>query len=152
MKTERGRKMSKSTKKLEKPTEKNVFLNAEKTGYYVQMPNGKTRDYKRLNPAEGRAVLTRVYVDVPEIVMVNTYFWTPDSNASGRRSNENRRQSEIDNFCAIVNAIPTICAEGSYLESCKNVYKSMTYEVNGRTTNLTGLIGECARWGMILAK
>jgi hypothetical protein len=144
--------MSKQTKKLKKSTEKNVFLNDDKTGYVLQMPHGKTRNYKRLNSAEGAALITRVYVNIPDIITANTYFWQPHGAASGRRSNENRRQSEINDFCSRVNVIPTVFASGEYSESCKNVYKTMTYKVNDKTTNITGLIGECARWGMILEK
>jgi hypothetical protein len=138
--------------KMKKSTIKNVHINDDKTGYVVRYPNGKTKTYKTLRGAETRAILVQCSEYIPGVVVSNTYFWRPDGSASGRRNNEARRQAEIDDFCSLVNRVPTVEASGSYEESCKNVYKSMSYEVNGSSTNLTGLIGECARWGLNLIK
>lgn len=139
-------------KKLQKSDEKNVHMNTDKTGYVVQQPNGKARDYKRLSSAEARATLVQVKLPIPSIVTANTYYWQPQGSASGRRSNERRHQGTIDLFCRQLNNLPTIEAEGFYEETCRNVYKAMKYAVNGKSTNLTGLIGECARWGLELVK
>jgi hypothetical protein len=139
-------------KKLQKSKIKNVHLNETKTEYIVKSPDGKTKIYKTLRGAETRARLVQCTISIPSIVTANTYFWSSQGSASGRRSNEGRRQSEIDDFCLLVNVVPGVETSGSYSESCNNVYKSMSYEVNGRSTNLTGLIGECARWGLNLVK
>lgn len=92
-------------------------------------------------------------INIPSIVTAKTYFWSPEGSASGRRYKEKRRQEEIDEFAEeVMKVVPTVKIEGSYSESCRNVYKSMTYYVNGRRTNLTGLIGECKRNDVILVK
>jgi hypothetical protein len=139
-------------KKLQKSKIKNVHLNETKTEYIVKSPDGKTKTYKTLRGAEARARLVQSNVSIPSIVTANTYFWSSSVSASSRRRNEDRRQTIIDEFCARVNAVPGVEASGSYAESCRNVYKLMSYTINGRNTNLTGLIGECARWGLNLVK
>jgi len=137
---------------MKKSQIKNVIVNETKNGYVVQLPTGKTKKYKTLAGAEKCAVRETVVLPVPYIVMANTYFWSSQGSASGRRSNEKRHQSDINEFCERVSRIPTVYASGSYIESCRNVYKSMTYQVNLKSTNITGLIGECARWGLTLVK
>ena len=45
-------------------------------------------------PAFARATIQ----EIPYILSVNTYFWHPSSSASGRRSNEEKRNAEIADF------------------------------------------------------
>lgn len=95
-------------------------------------------------------------VDIPNIITANTYFWSSGGSASARRYNEKRHNATIEEFANYVSVIPTIKVSGDYSETCKNVYKTMSYEVLRKgefiSTNLTGLIGECARWGLTLVK
>lgn len=138
--------------KLQKPEHKNVIISDTKDGYVLRLPNGTTRAYKQLKAAEKAAAKTKKVLAAPSIVTANTYFWSPCGSASGRRSNERRRQAEIDIFCDIVNEIPTVYARGDYSESCNHVYKTMEYQVRNRKSNITGLIGECAKWGLVIEK
>jgi len=135
---------------------KNVIENKRAKTFAVKTPNGKEKVYKTRAGAEAWAEKHNESHSIPEIVTANTYFWSPACNASGRRGNEKRRESEIENFCHIFARIPTIRVEGFYQETGGHVYKSMTYEVSKKgewkTTNLTGLIGEAARWGITLVK
>lgn len=133
---------------------KNIIENKKAGTFTVQTANGKTRVFKTRKGAENHAAKHAVTVQVPMFVKANTYFWTPSGNASGRRSNEKRREAEINSFANAFAAIPTIRVAGSYRETCGNVYKSMDYIVMRKgeweNTNLTGLIGEAARWGIEL--
>lgn len=61
----------------------------------------------------------------------NSYFWTPGSHASSRRSNESR-----NNF-AYENDRYGISVENSYSESCKNVYYKGIFYVDGKKTTVT---------------
>ena len=134
---------------------KNVIENKREKTFTVQTVAG-VKTYKTRRGAENFARKHAVVIDIPMIVTANTYFWTSGGNASTRRYNEQRRTDEIQNFANQLDRVPTVTVQGEYSESCKNVYKSMTYEIrkNGewRVTNLTGLIGECARWGVELRK
>lgn len=135
---------------------KNIIENKKEKTFTVQTSNGKTRVFKTRRGAENHAAKHSHTIDIPRIVTANTYFWTPAGNASGRRSNERRREAEIEDFASLFDTVPTITVEGSYRETCGNVYKSMSYQVlkkgEWKPTNLTGLIGEAARWGITLVK
>lgn len=135
---------------------KNVFENKKEGTFTVQTPNGKTRVFKTLRGAENHAAKHARIIQVPQIVTANTYFWSSAGNASGRRSNEKRRNAEIEAFVNEFSAIPMIIVEGDYRETCSNVYKSMGYKILKNdefvSTNLTGFISECARWGLTLIK
>lgn len=135
---------------------KNIIENKKAGTFTVQTANGKTRVFKTRKGAENHAAKHAVSLQIPGIVTANTYFWTPSGNASGRRSSERRRNAEIELFANVFDAIPTIRVYGDYRETCGNVYKSMSYEVlrkgEWKSTNLTGLIGEAARWGIALIK
>jgi|WetSurMetagenome_2_1015567.scaffolds.fasta_scaffold114801_2 hypothetical protein len=79
---------------------------------------------------------------IPEIMTANCYFWTPSTSASGRRSNEIRRNREVAVFIAA--AKPILDAAGieidfSYSESCHNVYKSCMITRNGKRSNITAV-------------
>lgn len=133
---------------------KNITENKKAGTFTVQTANGKTRVFKTSKGAENHAAKHAVTLQIPQIVKANTYFWSPSGNASGRRSNEKRREAEIEAFAGKFAAIPTISITGEYRETCSNVYKSMDYSVmrkgEWKNTNLTGLIGEAARWGIEL--
>jgi len=135
---------------------KNVKENKREKTFTVQTTKGITRVFKTRRGAENHARREAKTIQIPMIVTANTYFWTSGSNASSRRYNENRRNAEIESFASEFNSIPTIRVEGEYSETCKNVYKRMEYAIwkNGewKSTNLTGLIGEAARWGITLIK
>ena len=135
---------------------KNVTVNRKEGTTTVYLPTGKIKVYKRNSSAITFAEKNQIKINIPDIVTANTYFWTSSSNASSRRSNEKRRQGEIDGFANRLNVIPTIEVKGTYNESCKNVYKGMTYKIlrkdSWKETNITGLIGEAARWGIELVK
>lgn len=135
---------------------KNIIENKKAGTFTVQTANGKTRVFKTRRGAENYAAKHAVKIDIPMILTANTYFWSPSGNASGRRSNERHRNAEIELFANVFDAIRTIRVTGDYRETCSNVYKSMDYKVmrNGewKNTNLTGLIGEAARWGVELIK
>ena len=150
--------MTKNEKKEIEKAALKIHKNISKAGdgYVVRTPDGKTKNYKTLAGAVKHAEKVEKRLDVPMVVTANVYFWRPAGKADGRRSNEKRRQAEINGFCEAVERIPTILAEGSYSESCNHVYRTMRYRVDRgkgfQTTNLTGLIGECRRWGLILEK
>ena len=134
---------------------KNITENKRAKTFTVQTTAG-VKTYKTRKGAENFAAKHACKIDIPMIVTANTYFWTSGGSASSRRYNEQRREGEIQNFINQLAAIPTITVQGEYRETCGNVYKSMTYEIRKndewRVTNLTGLIGECARWGVELVK
>ena len=136
---------------------KNITINKKEKTFTVNLPKGKKCVYKTLKGAETCAVRELVTINIPAVVTANTYFWSSQGSASGRRSNESRHQNTIADFCLSVNAlVPTVQAEGTYRETCSNVYKSMTYRVFKNSewvlTNITGFIGECTRHGVQLIK
>jgi hypothetical protein len=149
------KKMTKTEAKKTLKPYKSVTVNDDMT-FTVRMPNGKTKTYKTISGAIACAEKTAVKIEVPYIVTTNTYFWTPQGSASGRRSAEKRRNAELEQFSDQFEKVPTVYVDGSYSESCKNVYKSVVYKVrrDGEwlSTNLTGFIGECAKWGITLLK
>lgn len=87
----------------------------------------------------------------PEILTANTYFWSPQSNASGRRWNENRRQNEVDDFLtslefevtregdSVVGKKGDLEVHFHYRESCRNVYKSFSVHRGEKKSNITAL-------------
>jgi len=96
-------------------------------------------------------------IALPSILTANTYFWHPATSASGRRSNEARQARTVDQFENLVQTMLGGAGIGvgidfTYNESCANVYKSVSYRIPGKTTNLTGFIGYCKRNGLILTK
>lgn len=87
-------------------------------------------------------VQTATTPSIPEILTANTYFWSPSNSASGRRSNEARRNGEVERFIAQNKA--ALEAAGveinfSYSESCHNVYKNCTITRNGKRSNITAV-------------
>ena len=85
---------------------------------------------------------TATTIELPAILTANTYYWTPSSSASGRRSNEVRRAAEVQRFLdqhadAIRAAGLTVAF--SYSESCHNVYKRLEITRNGKRSNITAL-------------
>ena len=59
------------------------------------------------------------------------YFWTPSTNASGRRSAEKRNCFEYKSDML------NISVENDYSESCKNVYYKGYFYVGGKKTTVT---------------
>lgn len=135
---------------------KNINENKRAKTFTVQTPDGKTRVFKTLRGATNHANKHNKTFKVPTVVTANCYFWSPQSHASGRRSSERRQEGYIESFISAAKHIPTVFVEGSYRETCGHVYKQMSYKVkrNGewRSTNITGFIGECAKWGLIFEK
>lgn len=81
-------------------------------------------------------------VSLPEILTANTYFWRPGSNASSRRSNEQRRAAEVQRFLdqhADALAAAGVEVSFSYSESCNNVYKRVEVTRNGKRSNITAV-------------
>jgi len=135
---------------------KNVKQNKKQNTWTVTLPNGNTKTYKTERGALNCAAKNAVQLDIPAILTANCYFWTPNGSASGRRSNENRREGEASIF---VKALAKLTGKKapwnlhfSYEETCKNVYKTVTYEIDGNTTNITGFIVGMARRGITLIK
>lgn len=139
-----------------KETAKNLknFSNDKKAEkpFTVRFPSGTSRSYKTFEAAKRIAENAQLTIEIPGVVTANTYFWTPGMAASCRRANERRRETEIETFCETLNHIPGIEISGYYTESCNHVRKSMTYMVNDKITNLTGLIGTAKKWGINLEK
>ncbi len=54
--------------------------------------------YRNGNKSTVAAFARATEQEVPEILTANTYFWQPGANASWRRSNEERRNSELVDF------------------------------------------------------
>ena len=87
-------------------------------------------------------VTTTPTVRIPDIMTSNTYFWTPSSSASGRRSNEARRNREVTAFIEANRAAleaAGIVIEFSYSESCHNVYKTCQITRHGKRSNITAV-------------
>jgi len=88
---------------------------------------------------------------IPEILTANTYYWSANSSADGRRRAEEKRQSQVASFFQSIgfqvnrngdNVIAEkdgICAEFHYSESCKNVYKTFSVTRNGKRSNITAI-------------
>ena len=60
-----------------------------------------------------------------------SYFWTPNCNASGRRSAEKRNNDKFET------SLLNISAENSYRESCHNIYYHGYFYVDGKKTTVT---------------
>lgn len=94
---------------------------------------------------------TKTVVTEPAILTASTYFWSSATSASSRRRNEERRQAEVAAFFAslglnvhrsgdnVIADNDTLHVVFNYNESCKNVYKSLTVERNGKRSNITSL-------------
>jgi hypothetical protein len=85
---------------------------------------------------------TTTTVRIPDILTANTYFWSPSSHASGRRSNEDRRNGEVAAFIAAnKEALDAagIVIDFDYSESCHNVYKRCQITRNGKRSNITAV-------------
>lgn len=95
---------------------------------------------------------------LPKVLYSNTYFWHPATNAGTRRSNEQYRAAEVEQFEAQVRsalgeeASAGVGIDFSYSESCSHVYKHAGYRVPGKDTNLTGFVGYCKRNGIEIVK
>jgi len=79
---------------------------------------------------------------IPDIMTANTYYWSPSGSASGRRSNEARRNGEVARFIAANQAAldkAGIVIDFSYSESCHNVYKRCPITCNGKRSNITAV-------------
>lgn len=136
---------------------KNVIENKKEKTFTVQYSGGKTKTYKTKKGAESFAEKNAIKINIPNIITANTYFWHSASSASTRRYNEKGYQGQIDDFAArVMKHVPSVIVSGSFSQSRKNTYKTMWYQIvkNGEptTTNLTGLMGECAKWGVELVK
>lgn len=89
-------------------------------------------------------------VQIPSILTANTYFWTPSTNASDRRKNEEKKLNEVASFFEtlgfeVSNTDRVIAKKDelevvfSYSESCKNVYKHLSVTRNGKNSNITAI-------------
>lgn len=79
---------------------------------------------------------------IPTIMTANTYFWKPSMSASGRRSNEDRRNREVAEFISANKAAldaAGIVIDFEYSESCRNVYKQCSITRNGKRSNITAV-------------
>lgn len=85
---------------------------------------------------------TTTAIELPAILTAKTYFWTPSSSASGRRSNEARRAAEVQAFLdqhAEALRAAGITVEFSYGESCHNVYKTVNVYEHGVKKDIRAL-------------
>lgn len=81
-------------------------------------------------------------IELPAILTANTYFWSPSSSASGRRSNEQRRAAEVQAFLdthAAALAAAGVTVDFSYSESCSHVYKSVSIYKHGVKKDIRAL-------------
>lgn len=98
------------------------------------------------------ATITSTTVEIPSILTAKTYFWSPAGNAAGRRSNEQRRLAEVENFLTsagfanVSNDGETVTGERdeivvkfSYRESCHNIYKHLEILRDGKRSNITAI-------------
>jgi hypothetical protein len=60
----------------------------------------------------------------------NSYFWSPNGNASGRRYAEKKYNDIYEN------KMYGIYAENRYRESCKNVYYKGVFYIDGKKTTV----------------
>lgn len=90
--------------------------------------------------------------DEPKILTANTYFWKPSGNASQRRSKEEMRLNEVQNWFEslgmkivardeheVAAEKGELTAAFSYKESCKNVYKHLEVYRGDKKSNITAL-------------
>lgn len=88
---------------------------------------------------------------IPEILTANTYFWKSSQSASGRRSNEIKRQNQVSEFFkengfeVEINGDNVTATKGElkcvfhYSETCKNVYKLFSIYKSDKKSNITQL-------------
>lgn len=82
------------------------------------------------------------HVSIPEIMTANCFYWHPNSNASGRRQNEKRRNEEVENFIASNSAAlaaAEIEIDFKYSETCHHVYKHCKITRAGKKSNITAV-------------
>lgn len=127
---------------------KNVKRNKKEKIWTVQTFDGKVKTYKTERGALARAKKLYHEVFMPPIIKANTYHWSPSGSASSRRSKEEYRMNQMRVFADQFKRIPTIELTYHYEESCRIVRKKFIVEINGKKSNITGLIGEAARWGI----
>ncbi len=95
----------------------------------------------------------RILPAEPRILSANTYFWTPGTNASTRRRNEERNQAAAADYLEALgfsvtrtgDAVNAVSADGTvevafdYSESCHNVYKHLRVSHSGKNSNITAI-------------
>ena len=67
-----------------------------------------------------------------------SFFYTSNSSASGRRSNEEKFAAANKDVCFITEN-SKIEVSMSYSESCRNVYYSISIIVDGKSKNITAI-------------
>lgn len=88
----------------------------------------------------------------PDILTANTYYWSPDSNAHGRRRSEERKLASVANYLESIgftiqthDTSKVIAQKGDvevdfrYSESTKNVYKTLSVHKNGKKSNISAI-------------
>ena len=87
-------------------------------------------------------------VKEPEILTAKTYFWSSAGNASQRRRNEEKNQSEVASFFEsigmevtrkgdnVIGKAGAITAIFHYSESCNNVYSSLSVHNGEKKSNI----------------
>ena len=97
------------------------------------------------------ATTTPATIEIPSILTQNCFYRKPNSVASCRRRNEERRQDEVFNFLkrvgfeverkgdSVRGRLNELYIEFSYYETCGNVYKSLYIERNGKKSNISAL-------------
>ena len=95
--------------------------------------------------------LKMAHANEPAILTANTYFWTPKGNASARRRSEDSNLETVGKFFreiglkteingnTVTGESEKLIARFKYSESCKNVYKNLLIEKNGKRSNITAL-------------
>lgn len=100
------------------------------------------------------ATSVEVTVAEPSILWVNTYFFKPDSTASGRRRKEEHYLSTVGSFFSNVGfdvvrgsdyvkgemqheKYGKIVVVFTYSESCSHVYRSLSVTRDGKKSNIT---------------
>jgi hypothetical protein len=135
---------------MKKSEFKNVVLD-KKNKCYIVTVGKKIKTYKTLAGAEKFALKNRVKITAPSIITANTYFWSPQGSASGRRSNERRHQDTGDAFInEVYQYTKGVDLEFTYSESCRNVYKNFSVHINDKKSNIKGLAGLLAKHGVSL--
>lgn len=97
-------------------------------------------------------------IKTPGIISANTYFWTPNRAASGRRYSEKKQYGIVENFlteCGLTEkndwfVNDSVEVRFYYKESCSNVYKSFEVYRNGKKSNIRGLAAELKKKGIEL--
>jgi hypothetical protein len=135
---------------MKKSNFKNITTDRKNKCYIVTIGK-KIKTYKTLAGAEKFALKNRVKITAPSIITANTYFWSPQGSASGRRSNERRHQDTGDAFInEVYQYTKGVDLEFAYDESCRNVYKRFSVRIDGKNSNIKGLAGALAKCGVTL--